>query len=90
MLQRLYVKRSQWDCRPNPAWFRTEIGTSHDTVCSSALMSDYDYVEHRGLGVPRKIVKLMREQNGTEPDVVEEKDRFLVRLWKEPGVVCDL
>jgi ATP-dependent DNA helicase RecG len=54
------------------------------------IMSDYDYMEHRGLGVPRKIVKLMREQNGTDPDLVEEEDRFLVRLWKEPSVVRDL
>ena len=54
------------------------------------IMSDYNYMEHRGLGVPRKIVKLMREQNGTDPDLVEEEDRFLVRLWKEPSVVRDL
>ena len=47
-------------------------------------------MEHRGLGVPRKIVKLMREQNGTDPDLVEEEDRFLVRLWREPSVVRDL
>lgn len=54
------------------------------------IMSDYDYMEHRGLGVPRKIVKLMREQNETEPDLVEDGDRFIVRLWKEPSVVRDL
>lgn len=54
------------------------------------IMSDYDYMEHRGLGVPRKIVKLMKEQNDTEPDLIEEEDRFLVRLWKEPGAVRDL
>lgn len=54
------------------------------------IMSDYDYMEHRGLGVPRKIVKLMTEQNGTEPDLIEEDERFLVRLWKSPSVVRDL
>ena len=47
------------------------------------FMSDYNYMEHRGLGVPRKIVKLMREQNGTEPDLEQRDDRFTVRLWKE-------
>jgi ATP-dependent DNA helicase RecG len=46
------------------------------------FMSDYDYMEHRGLGVPRKIVKLMRERNGTEPDLEQRDDRFTVRLWK--------
>jgi hypothetical protein len=25
----------------------------------------------------------MREHNGTDPDLVEEEDRFTVRLWKE-------
>ena len=45
-------------------------------------MRDYGYLEHVGLGVPRKIVKLMKEQNGTEPDLVEENERFIVRLWK--------
>ncbi len=47
-------------------------------------MRDYGYLEHMGMGVPRKIVKSMREQNGTEPDLIEDGERFLVRLWKEP------
>jgi len=54
------------------------------------VMGDYDYMEHRGLGVPRKIVKLMREQNDTEPDLIENGDRFILRLWKEPSAVRDL
>jgi len=29
-------------------------------------------------------VQGMRVHNGTEPDLVEEEDRFIVRLWKEP------
>lgn len=47
------------------------------------VMRDYGYVEHLGMGVPRKIVKGMREHNGTEPDLVEQEDRFSLRLWKE-------
>ena len=46
------------------------------------VLRDYRYVEATGLGVPRKIVRGMREHNGTEPDLVEEDDRFTVRLWK--------
>ena len=46
-------------------------------------LRDYRYVEATGLGVPRKIVRGMREHNGTEPDLVEEEDRFTVRLWKQ-------
>ena len=48
------------------------------------ILRDYAYMEATGLGVPRKIVHGMREHNGTEPDLVEEEDRFIVRLWKEP------
>jgi ATP-dependent DNA helicase RecG len=47
-------------------------------------MRDYGYLEHMGMGVPRKILKSMREQNGTESDLVEDGERFIVRLWKEP------
>ena len=40
----------------------------------------YSYLEHMGMGIPRKIVKGMKEHNGTEPDLVEMDERFLVRL----------
>jgi ATP-dependent DNA helicase RecG len=48
------------------------------------VMRDYGYLEHMGMGVPRKIVRGMRELNGTEPDLIEDGERFIVRLWKEP------
>ena len=47
------------------------------------ILRDYRYVEATGLGVPRKIVRGMHEHNGTDPDLIEEDDRFTVRLWKE-------
>lgn len=46
------------------------------------VMRDYRYLEHMGMGIPRKIVKLMREQNGTEPDLVADGEQFIIRLWK--------
>jgi ATP-dependent DNA helicase RecG len=46
------------------------------------VLRDYRYIEATGLGVPRKIVHGMLEHNGTEPDLIEEEDRFTVRLWK--------
>ncbi|MBI5243335.1 MAG: hypothetical protein HY922_06545, partial [Elusimicrobia bacterium] len=46
------------------------------------VMRDYGYLEHMGMGIPRKIIKGMRDHNGTEPDLVEESERFIVRLWK--------
>jgi ATP-dependent DNA helicase RecG len=47
------------------------------------VLRDYRYVEATGLGVPRKIIEGMRAHNGTEPDLIEEEGRFIVRLWKE-------
>jgi len=47
------------------------------------VLRDYRYIEATGLGVPRKIVQGMLAHNGTEPDLIEEEDRFIVRLWKE-------
>ncbi|MBM4059707.1 MAG: ATP-dependent DNA helicase RecG [Planctomycetes bacterium] len=49
------------------------------------VLRDYRYIEATGLGVPRKIIEGMRAHNGTEPDLVEEDARFIVRLWKRGG-----
>ena len=48
------------------------------------VLRDYGYVEHLGMGVRRRIIGAMREHNGTEPDLIEEEHRFVVRLWKAP------
>jgi ATP-dependent DNA helicase RecG len=47
------------------------------------VLRDYRYIEATGLGVPRKIIAGMLAHNGTEPDLIEEQDRFIVRLRKE-------
>ena len=47
------------------------------------VMRDYGYVENRGMGVRRKIIPGMLDHNGTAPDLVEEDERFILRLWKE-------
>jgi ATP-dependent DNA helicase RecG len=47
------------------------------------VLRDYRYIEATGLGVPRKIVRGMREHNGTEPELFEEESRFTVRLVRE-------
>jgi ATP-dependent DNA helicase RecG len=33
-----------------------------------------------GMGVPRKMVRGMLEHNGTEPELVEDDERFIVKL----------
>ena len=45
------------------------------------MMRDYGYLEHMGMGVPRKIVRGMKEYNQTDPDLIEEEERFIVRLF---------
>ena len=44
------------------------------------VMRDYRYLEHMGMRIPRKIILGMKEHNGTEPDLIEQDERFLVRL----------
>lgn len=58
------------------------------TGCRSALnqllrdvMRDYGYLEHMGMGVPRKIVKGMQKHNGSTPELIEDEELFTVRLW---------
>lgn len=49
------------------------------------VMRDYGYLENSGMGVPRKIVKFMKEHNGTEPQLIEDGERFTVRLLRQPA-----
>lgn len=48
------------------------------------IMRDYGYVDARGMGVRNKIIPGMRAHNNTEPDFIEEENRFTVRLWNKP------
>lgn len=40
------------------------------------------YVEHLGMGVRNSIIRPMVEHNGKAPDLVEDGERFVVRLWE--------
>lgn len=48
------------------------------------LMRDYGYLENMGLGIPRKIVRGMRDHNGTEPELIENGEQFTLRLFRAP------
>lgn len=51
-------------------------------------MSDYKYMDNSGLGISRKIIPLMRSNNGTDPLLTEDDERFTVTLCRgEPGQV---
>jgi ATP-dependent DNA helicase RecG len=45
-------------------------------------MRDSGYLEHMGMGIPRKIVAGMRAHNGTEPEFVTGHKSLTVRLWR--------
>ena len=47
------------------------------------VLRDYGHMEHFGMGVRNRIIESMRNHNGTEPDLEEGDDRFVVRLWKK-------
>ena len=49
------------------------------------VMRDYGYVEGRGMGVRNKIIPGMRAHNGTDPVLLAEEHRFIVRLLKAPA-----
>jgi len=44
------------------------------------ILRDYRYMEHMGMGIPRKIIRLVREHNGTEPELVVGEEQFSVVL----------
>ena len=45
------------------------------------ILRDYGLMDDRGMGVRRKVIPLMRERNGTEPDFEATEDSFKVTLW---------
>ena len=67
-----------------PEGMRLGVRAARNQLLKDTLR-DYGLLEHRGLGIPRIVIRAMREHNGTEPDLVELPDeRFLVRLWIRP------
>ena len=68
-----------------PARMRSGCRSARNELLKD-VMRDYGYVEHMGMGIPRKIMRTMREQNGTDPELIEEDERFTLRLWKSPKV----
>lgn len=51
------------------------------------VMRDYRYLEHSGMGIPFKIVRLMKEHNGTEPTFILDHEQVKLQLWLEPKSV---
>jgi ATP-dependent DNA helicase RecG len=62
-----------------PARMRTGCRAARNQLIKD-VMRDYGYLEHMGMGVPRKIMRGMKAHNGTEPGLIEDGERFTVRL----------
>ncbi len=48
------------------------------------VLSEYNYVDAKGMGVRNKIIPLMRDQNGTEPEFVATEDYLQLILRIKP------
>ena len=44
------------------------------------VMRDYGYLEHMGMGIPRKIIAGMQKHNKTTPELIEDQERFILRV----------
>ncbi len=69
-----------------PARMRTGCRAARNQLIKDA-MKDYGYLEHMGMGVPRKMIRGMREYNGTDPELIEGEESFSVRLLSGDPVV---
>ena len=45
------------------------------------VLRDYGYMEHIGMGIPRKIIRSMKAHNGTEPEFIVTEEQFLLKLF---------
>ncbi|MCG8047519.1 MAG: putative DNA binding domain-containing protein [Candidatus Thiodiazotropha endolucinida] len=45
------------------------------------VLRDYGYVDARGMGVRNKIIPLLREQNGTEPEFIATEDHLRLVMY---------
>ena len=63
----------------NPTRMRTGCRAARNQLLKD-VMRDYGYLEHMGMGVPRKILQGMRVHNHTEPELIEDVEQFTLRL----------
>ena len=61
---------------------------SHRNPLLVHFMRDYGYCESMGMGVRKKIIPGMNEHNKTEPGLIEDQERFILRLLAVPASVA--
>ena len=69
-----------------PARMRTGCRAARNQLIKD-VMRDYGYLEHMGMGVPRKMVRGMKTHNGTDPELIEGEESFTVRLLAGVGEI---
>lgn len=57
------------------------IETKMDGIVRRDIPQHFGYVEDIGLGIPDKIIKLMKEHSGKEPELKEIGEEFIVNLF---------
>lgn len=70
-------------CLPNgitPERMRAGTRSTRNQLLKD-VMRDYRYLDHMGMGVPRKIVQGIIAHNGKDPELNEMGERFLIRLF---------
>jgi ATP-dependent DNA helicase RecG len=67
-----------------PARMRTGCRAARNQLIKD-VMRDYSYLEHMGMGVPRKMVRGMMAHNGTDPGLIEAQESFTIRLLAGPS-----
>ena len=65
----------------------TGMHSSRNILIFDVLRS-YGYVDAKGMGVRRKIVPLLREHNGTEPEFDATDDYLNLALWRNARTPC--
>ncbi len=65
----------------NPDRMRAGCRAARNQLLKDVLR-DYGYMEHMGMGIPRKIMKLMQEQVGTVPELNVSEESFTLILRK--------
>ncbi|MDE0112236.1 MAG: putative DNA binding domain-containing protein [Albidovulum sp.] len=63
-----------------PARMRAGTRSARNQILKD-ILRDYGYLEHMGMGVSRKIITGMKEHNGSDSELIEENERFMVRLF---------
>ena len=47
------------------------------------IVRDYGYIEHFGMGVRNRNIESVPHHNGSEPELLDQDDRYVVHIWEK-------